>query len=56
MTPTGPIATMLATILPLPVGSPLPSDGRGVRGEGSGSGEGRGEGSVSVQCTDFNYS
>ena len=36
-----PIAQILATILPLPIGSALPSDGTGVRGEGKGSGEGR---------------
>src|SRR5437667_4658636 len=39
----------LGTILPGPTGPPLPSDGRGARGEGHGSGEGRGEGEPDVQ-------
>src|SRR2546426_1147006 len=42
-------------ILPLPFGSPLPSDGRGIKGEGtreSRGGRGRGEGRLAAPKSD----
>jgi hypothetical protein len=44
------IPTRVQFSVSLRSGSPLPSDGRGVRGEGLGTGDGRGEGSASCSA------